>query len=119
MLGSKKILALIQQGFTNSGYIGLYESLATDLHLLGHKNDGTHRVHFWFWNCNMAENQRIATFMGNYAGWSSIIGANPKVDGQGLKNWISFRRDVRVDESRTVAKLAIIALLQVNKRILW
>lgn len=120
MVGNKAIAELIKEGFNNSTINNLHESLPLELHMLGHPMQGSHRIHFNLLDNNSVQsNQRIVNFISHYLGWDVFVGVTPRMDGQGLRNWISFRRDVRQSDPRNVAKVGMLLLLQIHNLIHW
>lgn len=61
----------------------------------------------------------IAHFIQNVTSISIKIGPLPTVDGNGHQNWISFKRKIRVDDPRSVARCSILTLLALHNLITW
>lgn len=61
----------------------------------------------------------VANFIENVTSISIKVGPLPTVDGNGHQHWISFKRKIRVDDPRSVARCSILTMLALHNLITW
>lgn len=114
LAGTNRILSLLDDVFEAHP---VFRELQTPLHVRGH-SPGVVGAHIVIGPMPGA-NEHLAPYIQRQCGHRTLVGPVNGIDGDGLTNWISFSKEVRTGDPRTVARTCLLTLFQLHNLITW